>query len=46
MFMNAPKLFLENPEKNLRMVIEAKGSIGAKKKKMSPSVQDIVVIAP
>ena len=44
--MNATKLFLENPEKNLRMVIKAKGSIGAKKKKKSPSVQDVVVIAP
>ena len=28
------------------MVIKAKGSIGAKKKKKSPSVQDLVVIDP
>ena len=45
-FSNAAKLFKRNPEKQLKMVIKAKGSIGAKKKKQKPSVQDVVVIAP
>ena len=45
-FNNAAKLFLENPEKKLKMVIKAKGSIGAKKRKQNPKVQDVVVIAP
>jgi hypothetical protein len=46
MFNNAAKLFLKNPEKQLKMVIKAKGSIGAKKKKQNPKVQDVVVVAP
>ena len=45
-FANAAKLFAKNPEKKLKMMIKAKGSIGAKKKKQKPSVQDVVVIAP
>ena len=45
-FNNAAKLFLENPEKKLKMVITAKGSIGAKKRKQNPKVKDVVVIAP
>ena len=42
-FRNAAKIFKENPEQNLRMVVKAKG---AKKKKLNPAVQDVVMIAP
>ena len=45
-FKNAAKIFHESPEKQLKMVIKAKGSIGAKKRKQNPSVQDVVVVAP
>ena len=46
MFKTAAKLFLKSPEKKLKMVIKAKGSIGAKKKKKNPTVQDVIVVAP
>ena len=45
-FRNAAKIFKENPEKHLRMVVKAKGSMGAAKKKLNPAVQDVVIIAP
>ena len=45
-FRSAAKIFRENPEKKLKMVIKAKGSIGAKKRKQNPAIQDVVVVAP
>ena len=45
-FKATAKLFQENPEKKLKMVIKAKGSIGAKKQKKKPAVEDVVVVAP
>ena len=45
-FKAAAKVFKESPGKNLKMVIKAKGSVGAKKKKSNPDVEDVVVIAP
>ena len=45
-FNATAKIFLNNPNKKLKMVIKAKGSIGAKKRVEKPLVQDVVVIAP
>ena len=45
-FKAAAKIFQENPDKKLKMVIKAKGSIAAKKRKQNPNVEDVIVVAP
>ena len=45
-FKAAAKIFQDNPDKQLKMVIKAKGSVAAKKRKQNPNVEDIIVVAP
>ena len=45
-FKAAARIFQDNPDKELKMVIKAKGSVAAKKRKQNPNVEDIIVVAP
>ena len=45
-FKAAARIFQDNPDKRLKMVIKAKGSVAAKKRKQNPNVEDVIVVAP